>query len=106
MVAVHGAVHCAVPCQPRREALRRITEGAAMIRSGARLVRVTYSNATATRARSRDGSRSHIVAQDELARGGQEIAGAVRPSPRVAELGKLPVTLFTAGGSPRPPTRR
>ena len=85
------------------EALRRITEGAAMIRSKGEAGTGDVSNAT-THMRTIRGEirRLHVAARGRAVRRGQGAAGAVRAGQEVAEAGKLPVVLFTAGGIATP----
>jgi pyridoxal 5'-phosphate synthase pdxS subunit len=85
------------------EALRRITEGAAMIRSKGEAGTGDVSNAT-THMRSirAEMRRLQNMAQDELYVAAKELQA---PYPLVAEVattGQLPVVLFTAGGIATP----
>ena len=86
------------------EALRRITEGAAMIRSKGEAGTGDVSNATTHMRKIRDQIRAPDVAAGGRAlRRGQGAAGAVRPRrARSPTRGKLPVVLFTAGGIATP----
>ncbi len=85
------------------EALRRITEGAAMIRSKGEAGTGDVSNAT-THMRAirgeirRLGSMSH----DELYVAAKELQAPYELVKEVAERGALPVVLFTAGGIATP----
>ena len=85
------------------EALRRITEGAAMVRSkgGARTGDV--SNAV-THIRSINASIRRLQAMDpdELYVAAKELQAPYELVKEVAEKGKLPVVLFTAGGIATP----
>ena len=86
------------------EALRRITEGAAMIRSKGEAGTGDVSNATThmrTDPRPRSAACSSMTRGRALRRG-QGAAGALRARREVAEAGKLPVVLFTAGGIATP----
>ena len=85
------------------EALRRITEGAAMIRSKGEAGTGDVSNAV-THMRT---IRSEIAAlsampKDELYSAAKEHRAPYELIAEVAELGKLPVVLFTAGGIATP----
>ncbi len=93
-------------CRNLGEALRRIGEGAAMIRTKARRARATWSRPCATRARC-----SARFAADEYARGRADdlFEGdrrALRAVKETAALGHLPVVNFAAGAWRRLPTRR
>ncbi|HYN30205.1 MAG TPA: pyridoxal 5'-phosphate synthase lyase subunit PdxS [Dermatophilaceae bacterium] len=85
------------------EALRRLTEGAAMIRSKGEAGTGDVSNAT-THMRAirgeirRLGSMSH----DELYVAAKELSAPYDLVVEVAEAGRLPVVLFTAGGIATP----
>ncbi len=85
------------------EALRRITEGAAMIRSKGEAGTGDVSNAT-THMR---GIRSEIrrlqsLPTDELYVAAKELQAPYELVKEIAETGKLPVVLFTAGGIATP----
>jgi len=85
------------------EALRRITEGAAMIRSKGEAGTGDVSEAT----RHIRTIRSEIAAlssknPDELYVAAKELQAPYELVKEVAELGKLPVVLFTAGGVATP----
>ena len=86
------------------EALRRIAEGAAMIRSKGE---AGTGNVVEAVRHMRADPRRHPPAgharRDRAVRGGQGAARAATSwSPRSARLGKLPVVLFTAGGIATP----
>jgi pyridoxal 5'-phosphate synthase pdxS subunit len=85
------------------EALRRISEGAAMIRSKGEAGTGDVSNAT-THMRQIRGqiSRLQTMADDELYVAAKELQAPIELVREVAELGKLPVVLFTAGGIATP----
>ena len=80
------------------EALRRITEGAAMIRSKGEAGTGDVSNAT-THMRQIGGEirRLTSLAEDELYVAAKELQAPYDLVVEVARAGKLPVTLFTAG---------
>ena len=85
------------------EALRRITEGAAMIRSKGEAGTGDVSNAT-THMRQIRGEirRLTSMSQDELYVAAKELQAPYDLVREVAEAGKLPVVLFTAGGIATP----
>jgi pyridoxal 5'-phosphate synthase pdxS subunit len=85
------------------EALRRIAEGAAMIRSKGEAGTGDVSNAT-THMRSirADIRRLAGIAPDELFLAAKELQAPYELVAEVAQLGKLPVVLFTAGGIATP----
>src|SRR6187401_774745 len=85
------------------EALRRITEGAAMIRSKGEAGTGDVSNAV-THMRTIGGElrRLHSMAEDELYVAAKELQAPYELVKEVAEKGKLPVVLFTAGGIATP----
>ena len=85
------------------EALRRITEGAAMIRSKGEAGTGDVSNAV-THMRTIRGelSRLHGLAEDELYVAAKELQAPYDLVKEVAASGKLPVVLFTAGGIATP----
>jgi pyridoxal 5'-phosphate synthase pdxS subunit len=85
------------------EALRRITEGAAMIRSKGEAGTGDVSNAT-THMRQIRGEirRLQNLAADELYLAAKDLQAPYELVREVAELGKLPVVLFTAGGIATP----
>jgi pyridoxal 5'-phosphate synthase pdxS subunit len=97
------------------EALRRITEGAAMIRSKGEAGTGDVSNAT-THMRTILGEirRLGSLSTDELFVAAKDLQAPYDLVVEVARAGKLPVTMFTAGGiatpapvvSPPRPTRR
>jgi len=85
------------------EALRRISEGAAMIRSKGEAGTGDVSNAT-THMRTIRGEIRRLanLAPDELYVAAKELAAPYALVAEVAEAGKLPVVLFTAGGIATP----
>ncbi|QDQ99220.1 pyridoxal 5'-phosphate synthase lyase subunit PdxS [Tomitella fengzijianii] len=85
------------------EALRRITEGAAMIRSKGEAGTGDVSNAT-THMRSirAEIAKLTTMASDELFVAAKELQAPYELVAEVARAGKLPVTLFTAGGIATP----
>lgn len=85
------------------EALRRITEGAAMIRSKGEAGTGDVSNAT-THMRKIGGEirRLSSLSPDELYVAAKELQAPYELVAEVARAGKLPVTLFTAGGLATP----
>ncbi len=85
------------------EALRRITEGAAMIRSKGEAGTGDVSNAT-THMRSIRGEIKRLSSMnpDELYVAAKEISAPYELVKEVAERGALPVVLFTAGGIATP----
>jgi pyridoxal 5'-phosphate synthase pdxS subunit len=85
------------------EALRRITEGAAMIRSKGEAGTGDVSNAT-THMRKIGGEirRLTSLSEDELFVAAKELQASYDLVVEVARAGKLPVTLFTAGGIATP----
>ena len=85
------------------EALRRITEGAAMIRSKGEAGTGDVSNATGhMRAIRAEIRRLQSMSPDELFVAAKELQAPYDLVREVAELGKLPVVLFTAGGIATP----
>ncbi|WP_432570397.1 pyridoxal 5'-phosphate synthase lyase subunit PdxS [Kineococcus sp. SYSU DK005] len=85
------------------EALRRITEGAAMIRSKGEAGTGDVSNAvTHMRTIRAEINRLRSMAPDELYVAAKELAAPYELVREVAEKGKLPVVLFTAGGIATP----
>ena len=89
------------------EALRRLGEGAAMIRSkgeagtGDVVEAVRHIRAITSEIR-----RLGTVGDEELMHEAKELGAPYELVKQVAREGRLPVVLFTAGGLPRPPTRR
>ena len=85
------------------EALRRIAEGAAMIRSKGEAGTGDVSNAV-THMRTIGGEirRLTSLSEDELFVAAKELQAPYDLVKEVAELGKLPVVLFTAGGIATP----
>ena len=85
------------------EALRRITEGAAMIRSKGEAGTGDVSNAT-THMRTIGGEirRLSSLSEDELFVAAKDLQAPYDLVVEVARAGKLPVTLFTAGGIATP----
>jgi len=85
------------------EALRRIAEGAAMIRSKGEAGTGDVSNAV-THMRQIRAEIAHLttMAPDELYVAAKELQAPYELVAEVAQLGKLPVVLFTAGGIATP----
>ncbi len=85
------------------EALRRISEGAAMIRSKGEAGTGDVSNAT-THMRKIGGEIRRLTSmrEDELYVAAKELQAPYALVKEVAETGKLPVVLFTAGGIATP----
>ena len=85
------------------EALRRISEGAAMIRSKGEAGTGDVSNAT-THMRSIRGAIRRLASmpEDELYVAAKELQAPLPLVKEVAKKGKLPVVLFTAGGIATP----
>ena len=85
------------------EALRRITEGAAFIRSKGEAGTGDVSNAV-THIRRITGEIRGLqgLREDELYVAAKELQAPIELVREVAELGKLPVVLFTAGGIASP----
>jgi pyridoxal 5'-phosphate synthase pdxS subunit len=85
------------------EALRRLTEGAAMIRSKGEAGTGDVSNAT-THMRQIRGEirRLQSMSDDEMYVAAKELQAPYDLVREVATLGKLPVVLFTAGGIATP----
>ena len=85
------------------EALRRIAEGAAMIRSKGEAGTGDVSNAT-THMRRIGGEirRLSSMSKDELYVAAKELQAPYELVAEVAEKGKLPVVMFTAGGIATP----
>lgn len=85
------------------EALRRINEGAAMIRSKGEAGTGDVSNATThMRAISDEMRRLTSMREDELYVAAKELSAPYELVREVAATGKLPVVLFTAGGIATP----
>ncbi|NAZ76107.1 pyridoxal 5'-phosphate synthase lyase subunit PdxS [Kineococcus sp. T13] len=85
------------------EALRRITEGAAMIRSKGEAGTGDVSNAvTHVRTIRAEVNRLRSMSPDELYVAAKEMAAPYDLVREVAETGKLPTVLFTAGGIATP----
>ncbi|WP_432540438.1 pyridoxal 5'-phosphate synthase lyase subunit PdxS [Kineococcus sp. SYSU DK002] len=85
------------------EALRRITEGAAMIRSKGEAGTGDVSNAvTHMRTIRAELNRLRSMSPDEVYVAAKEMAAPYDLVKEVAETGKLPVVLFTAGGIATP----
>ncbi len=85
------------------EALRRITEGAAMIRSKGEAGTGDVSNATThMRAVLGEIRRLSSMSPDELYVAAKELQAPYELVKEVAERGSLPVVLFTAGGIATP----
>jgi pyridoxal 5'-phosphate synthase pdxS subunit len=85
------------------EALRRLSEGAAMIRSKGEAGTGDVSNAT-THMRAINGEirRLHGLSEDELYVAAKDLQAPIELVREVAAAGKLPVVLFTAGGIATP----
>ena len=89
------------------EALRRITEGAAMIRSKGEAGTGDVSNATTHMRQIRAQIRRlQSLPDDELFVAAKELQAPYELVKEVAAAGKLPVVLFTAGGIATPSTGR
>jgi len=85
------------------EALRRLTEGAAMIRSKGEAGTGDVSNATMhMRTISGEIRRLSSLSADELYVAAKELQAPYELVREVAEAGRLPVVLFTAGGIATP----
>lgn len=85
------------------EALRRISEGAAMIRSKGEAGTGDVSNAvTHMRTMTSQINRLTTMRPDELFDAAKELQAPYTLVKEVAETGKLPVVLFTAGGIATP----
>ncbi|EID52636.1 pyridoxal 5'-phosphate synthase lyase subunit PdxS [Saccharomonospora xinjiangensis] len=85
------------------EALRRINEGAAMIRSKGEAGTGDVSNATTHMRRIRSEIRTlSALPEDELYVAAKEMQAPYELVREVAETGSLPVVLFTAGGIATP----
>jgi pyridoxal 5'-phosphate synthase pdxS subunit len=85
------------------EALRRITEGAAMIRSKGEAGTGDVSNATTHMRAIRDEIRRlSTLPSDELFVAAKELQAPYELVREVAAAGRLPVVLFTAGGIATP----
>jgi pyridoxal 5'-phosphate synthase pdxS subunit len=85
------------------EALRRISEGAAMIRSKGEAGTGDVSNATAhMRAITGEIRRLQNLPDDELYVAAKQLQAPVELVRQVARAGRLPVVLFTAGGIATP----
>src|SRR6201995_1196544 len=85
------------------EALRRLTEGAAMIRSKGEAGTGDVSNATThMRAIRAEIRRLSSITEDELYVAAKELQAPYELVREVAENGALPVVLFTAGGIATP----
>jgi pyridoxal 5'-phosphate synthase pdxS subunit len=85
------------------EALRRITEGAAMIRSKGEAGTGDVSNAVTHMRRIRDEIRRLVsMPEDELFVAAKELQASYDLVVEVARAGSLPVVLFTAGGIATP----
>ncbi|KQY59138.1 pyridoxal biosynthesis lyase PdxS [Aeromicrobium sp. Root495] len=85
------------------EALRRITEGAAFIRSKGEAGTGDVSNAvTHIRAITGQIRKLQSLREDELYVAAKELQAPYELVKEIAEAGKLPVTLFTAGGIATP----
>ncbi|PKQ26204.1 MAG: pyridoxal 5'-phosphate synthase lyase subunit PdxS [Actinobacteria bacterium HGW-Actinobacteria-4] len=85
------------------EALRRISEGAAMIRSKGEAGTGDVSNATKhMRTIRAEIARLSSLPEDELYVAAKELQAPIQLVQEVAKTGKLPVVMFTAGGIATP----
>jgi pyridoxal 5'-phosphate synthase pdxS subunit len=85
------------------EALRRISEGAAMIRSKGEAGTGDVSNATTHMRKIRAEIQAlAAMPKDELYVAAKELQAPLQLVKEIAETGKLPVVLFTAGGIATP----
>ncbi|MBC7297330.1 MAG: pyridoxal 5'-phosphate synthase lyase subunit PdxS, partial [Demequina sp.] len=85
------------------EALRRISEGAAMIRSKGEAGTGDVSNATTHMRQIRAQIRAlTVMPEDELYVAAKELQAPLPLVREIAATGKLPVVLFTAGGIATP----
>ncbi|RNE48937.1 pyridoxal 5'-phosphate synthase lyase subunit PdxS [Corynebacterium alimapuense] len=85
------------------EALRRINEGAAMIRSKGEAGTGDVSNATGHMRKIRSEiAKLSALSKDELYVAAKELQAPYELVKDIAETGKLPVVLFTAGGIATP----
>src|ERR687893_2655324 len=85
------------------EALRRITEGAAMIRSKGEAGTGDVSEATKhIRTITGEINRLRSLTKDELYVAAKELQAPYELVAEIAETGKLPVVMFTAGGVATP----
>ncbi len=85
------------------EALRRISEGAAMIRSKGEAGTGDVSNATThIRTIRAEIARLTTLSKDELYVAAKELQAPIQLVQEIAETGKLPVVLFVAGGIATP----
>jgi len=85
------------------EALRRISEGAAMIRSKGEAGTGDVSNATMhMRQISGEIRRLASMSEDELYVAAKELQAPIQLVKEIAETGKLPVVMFVAGGIATP----
>jgi pyridoxal 5'-phosphate synthase pdxS subunit len=85
------------------EALRRISEGAAMIRSKGEAGTGDVSNATMhMRKISGEIRRLSSMSEDELYVAAKELQAPFQLVKEIAETGKLPVVMFVAGGIATP----
>jgi pyridoxal 5'-phosphate synthase pdxS subunit len=85
------------------EALRRISEGAAMIRSKGEAGTGDVSNATMhMRKIAGEIRRLSSMSEDELYVAAKELQAPVQLVREIAETGKLPVVMFVAGGIATP----
>jgi pyridoxal 5'-phosphate synthase pdxS subunit len=90
-------------CTNLGEALRRIAEGAAMIRSKGEAGTGDVSNATThMRAVTDEIRRLTTLREDELYLAAKELQAPYELVKEVASAGRLPVVLFTAGGIATP----
>ena len=85
------------------EALRRLSEGAAMIRSKGEAGTGDVSNATMhMRKISGEIRRLSSMSEDELYVAAKELQAPIQLVKEIAETGKLPVVMFVAGGIATP----
>jgi len=85
------------------EALRRISEGAAMIRSKGEAGTGDVSNATMNmRTIGAEIRRLSSMSEDELYVAAKELQAPIQLVKEIAETGKLPVVMFVAGGIATP----
>ncbi|OOK63537.1 SOR/SNZ family protein [Mycobacterium kansasii] len=95
---VHRAFVCGATNLVKR--LRRIGEGAAMIRSKGEAAPVMFQCHQPHAGDQRRDPPADVAVAGRIVCGGKGFAGAYELVAEVARSGKLPVTMFTAGGSP------